>query len=82
MKFRLATLRFFENPQLQEEAKETIKGLIESEKPRIRAMSQIIQAYPRIPVAEEAQKALYTVEDLNRKLADMEKFSFQDGQSF
>jgi hypothetical protein len=43
-------------------------------------MSQIIAAYPQIPVAEEAQKALYTVEDLNQKLANMETFSFAEGQ--
>jgi hypothetical protein len=82
VKFRLATLQFFEHPKQQSEAKIIISQLIENEKPRIRAMSQIIAAYPQIPVAEEAQKALYTVDDLDQKLADMEKFSFQDGQSF
>jgi hypothetical protein len=80
VKFRLATLQFFQQPQQQEPVKILISQLIENEKPRIRAMSQIIAAYPKIPVAEEAQKALYTVEDLNQKLANMKTFSFEEGQ--
>jgi hypothetical protein len=81
VKFRLATLQFFQQPQQQDAARETITRLIENEKPRIRAMLQIIAAYPKIPVAEEAQKPLYTVDDLQQKLARTETFSFEEGQA-
>jgi phage FluMu protein Com len=81
VKFRLATLEFFENPDSSEEQKTLIRELMEIEKPRIRAMSQVVGAYPRIPVAEEAQKALYTVDDLTQKLASIDSFSFEEGQS-
>jgi hypothetical protein len=80
VKFRLATLAFFEKPEEQESIKAQISNLIEAEKPRIRAMSQIVKAYPRIPYAEEAQKAIYTAEDLAQKLENMKRFSFEEGQ--
>lgn len=78
VKFRLATLAFLETPD--ESIRAGIRSLLEDEKPRIRAMSQIIGAYPRIPYAEEAQKHLYTQADLAQKLANMEKFSFVEGE--
>lgn len=81
VKFRLATLAFFEDEANQAAQKELILSLFEAEKPSIRAMRQIVAAYPGIPMAEEAQKLLYTPEDLDEKLANMEVFSFEEGQS-
>lgn len=81
VEFRLATLRYFESPGHQAESAATIRKLLASEKPRIRAMRQIITTYPRIPVAEEAQKPLDTAEDLDQKLQNIANFSFQEGQS-
>lgn len=81
VKFRLATLAFFDDPTKTARQREVIARLLEEEKPRIRAMAQIIDAYPRIPYAEEAQKHLYTTRDLAEKLDHIERFSFQKGQS-
>lgn len=80
VKFRLATLAFFEKPEQQDTLKEHILQLLEDEKPRIRAMAQIVSAYPRIPYAEEAQKALYNADDLAQKLENMQRFTFEEGQ--
>lgn len=79
VKFRLASIAYFngEQPQAQ---REIILGLLEAEKPRIRAMRQIIQVYPKIPAAEEAQRILYTVEDLDQKVKNIAAFSFESGQ--
>jgi len=77
----LATLAFFEAEAGQDAQKALILALFEAEKPRIRAMKQIVAAYPGIPMAEEAQKLLYTPADLEGKLANMETFSFEEGQS-
>jgi hypothetical protein len=79
VKFRLASLAFFKNEE-RDTQKATITSLLENEKPRVRAMSQIIAAYPRIPEQEEAQQMLYTVDDLKQKLINIENFSFQSGQ--
>ncbi len=81
VKFRLATLAYFERPEEREVLRQTIRDLLEDEKPRIRAMAQIVGAYPRIPYAEEAQKLLYTKEDLAQKLENIERFSFEEGQA-
>jgi len=80
IKFRLATLDFFEDSSPRAAQRTIIKGLLEAEKPRIRAMRQIIQSYPNIGYAEEAQKHLFTVSDLDQRLANMERFSFEEGQ--
>ena len=80
VKFRLATIDYFNNQQ-REQQEQIILALFEDEKPRIRAMSQIIQAYPKIPEAEEAQKVLYTVEDLDLKLKAMESFNLTKWQT-
>jgi len=80
VKFRLATLAYFEKPEDQAPLQQTIRELLEDEKPRIRAMVQIVGAYPRIPYAEEAQKLLYTREDLAEKLENLTRFSFEEGQ--
>lgn len=81
IRFRLATVEFFAEPSRRGEMEAIIRDLLEEEKPRIRAMMQVIQSYPRIPVAEEAQKALYTVDDLRQKLVNMEKFRFEENQA-
>jgi hypothetical protein len=80
VKFRLATLAYFGEPSRQEEIRSEILALLEAEKPRIRAMAQIVSAYPRIPYSEEAQRALYTPADLAGKLSNIQAFAFQEGQ--
>ncbi len=80
VKFRLATLAYFEKPEEQEAMKALILQLLEEEKPRIRAMTQIVATYPRIPYAEEAQKAIYTAGDLVQKLKNIDQFTFAEGQ--
>jgi len=79
VKFRLATISYFsgEQPDAQ---REVIAALLEAEKPRIRAMRQIIGVYPKIPAAEEAQRILYTIEDLDQKVRNIDTFCFKDGQ--
>lgn len=81
VKFRLATLEFFREGGGHDAMRDRILRLLDDEKPRIRAMSQIIAAYPDIPYSEEAQKHLYTQADLSRKLLNMECFDFRDGQA-
>ena len=80
-RFRQATLTYFEREEDRDLQKAIILGLFEEEKPRIRAMGQIIQAYPHIPFADEACKALYTPGDLEQKLQNMDAFCFEEGQS-
>jgi hypothetical protein len=82
IEFRLATLAFFASPEEQEARRACIRDLMDAEKPRIRAMAQIVKVYRKIPFAEEAQKHLYTAEDLRKKLADMDQFTFEQGQVF
>jgi hypothetical protein len=79
VKFRLASLAYFKDEE-RDTQKAIITSLLENEKPRVRAMAQIIAAYPRIPEQEEAQQMLYTVDDLKQKLINIENFSFQSGQ--
>ena len=79
VEFRLASLAYFKDEdRAAQQAK--IGSIFESEKPRIRAMSQIIAVYPKIPAAEEAQQMLYTVDDLKQKLVNMDNFTFESGQ--
>ncbi len=78
--FRLATLAYFDGTEEKSALRATILDLLEQEKPRIRAMSQIVGTYPEIPYSEEAQKHLYTKEDLEQKLRNIEQFNFQAGQ--
>lgn len=80
VKFRLATLAYFSASTDRSTIREEILFLLEAEKPRIRAMAQIVAAYPRIPFSEEAQKAVYSAADLKQKLLNMESFTFQEGQ--
>lgn len=79
IKFRLATIAFFKGEQTGMQ-RDIIGSLLQQEKPRIRAMRQVIQAYPKIPAAEEAQRMLYTVEDLDQKLDNILAFDFGEGQ--
>lgn len=79
VQFRLASLAYFKDESSAEQ-KEIIASLLEDEKPRIRAMSQIVAVYPKIPAQEEAQQMLYTVDDLKQKLLNIENFNFESGQ--
>jgi hypothetical protein len=79
VKFRLASLAFFKN-EARDAQQEIISTLLEEEKPRIRAMAQIVAAYPEIPYQEEAQQSLYTASDLQQKLRNIENFAFESGQ--
>ena len=80
-KFRLATLAYFNDAPGREEQKHLILDLFEDEKPRIRAMRQIISHYPRIPYEDEAQQHIYTTTNLDQRLVNMDRFSFQVGQA-
>ena len=79
VEFRLASLAYFKNENRAEQ-QEKITTLLEKEKPRIRAMSQIIAVYPKIPAQEEAQQMLYTVDHLKQKLVNIDNFTFESGQ--
>ncbi len=80
VKFRLATLAYFASPQGAQEQAPIITALLQEELPRIAAMEQIIRVYPMIPYAEEAQKHLYTIDDLREKRRAIEAFSFREGE--
>lgn len=79
VEFRLATVSYFKQEQIDTQRRQ-IGSLLQQEKPRIRAMRQIIQAYPKIPAAEEAQRMLYTVDDLDQKIDNIAVFDFRNGQ--
>jgi hypothetical protein len=79
VKFRLASLAYFKGEE-RDAQKEMILSLLETEKPRIRAMAQIVAAYPEIPAQEEAQQRLYEASDLQQKLTNIENFAFESGQ--
>lgn len=79
VEFRLASLAYFKNENRAAQ-QEKITWLLENEKPRIRAMSQIITVYPKIPAQEEAQQMLYTVDDLKQKIVNIDNFTFESGQ--
>ncbi len=79
VEFRLASLAYFNNED-RDAQQEKIAAILENEKPRIRAMEQIIAVYPKIPAQEEAQQMLYTVDDLKQKLLNIDNFNFESGQ--
>ena len=79
IRFRLATLSYFAGDQ--EARKAEILALLVAEKPRIRAMRQVITAYPWVGFSEEAPTQLFTVEDLDQRLVNMEHFTFAEGQA-
>lgn len=79
VKFRLASIEFFEGKDVEQQ-KEMIRTQLNEEKPRIRAMRQIITAYPHIPFQEEAQQMIFNAADLDERLVNIDKFSFESGQ--
>jgi hypothetical protein len=79
LKFRMASLAYFKNEDTARQ-KEIILAQLEEEKPRIRAMRQIVTAYPRWMFQEEAQWTLYTADDLDGRLANIDAFDFEEGR--
>jgi hypothetical protein len=78
IQFRLTTLDYFNSGR--DRAMPIIRSLLEAEKPRIRAMKQILEQYPKIGFEGESQHRLYTPADLEQKLDHIERFDFQRGQ--
>jgi hypothetical protein len=79
LKFRTASLAYFKNEDAARQ-QEIILTQLAEEKPRIRAMRQIVTAYPRWMFQEEAQWTLYTADDLDERLANIDAFVFEEGQ--
>lgn len=77
IQFRLATLDFFDSGQ--DRATPIIRNLLEQEKPRIRAMKQILEHYPKIGFEGESQHRLYTPGDLEQKVKNIDLFRFERG---
>ena len=79
LQFRVASLSYFKNDNIAKH-KDIILAQLKEEKPRIRGMKQIITAYPHIPFQEEAQQMLFTADDLDQRLANIDEFNFEVGQ--
>jgi|GEM_PF-2413174 len=79
-RFRLATLAWFDEQPDRDQLRQEIKELLAGEKTRILASRQIIARYPDFPFQQEAQCLLYTGEDLDGRLENIQAFRFEEGQ--